>query len=88
MFSKFSHSLSAKLLLLFICAGVVLLLLVGAIVGKGFATHLKTSTQPFMQHYVELMQTQLGSPPSRENARAIAANSPVEIHVFGTDTQL
>jgi len=85
MFSKFSHSLSAKLLLLFICAGVVLLLLVGAIVGKGFATHLKTSTQPFMQHYVELMRAQLGTPPNRENARAITENSPVEIHVFGPE---
>ncbi|MBX2868710.1 MAG: HAMP domain-containing protein [Acidiferrobacterales bacterium] len=85
MFSKLSHSLSTKLLLLFICAGVVLLLLVGAIVGKGFATHLKTSTQPFMVHYVQLMEQQLGTPPNRENAAVIAENSPVEIHVFGTE---
>lgn len=62
-----------------------MLLLVGAIVGKGFATHLKTSTQPFMQHYVELMRAQLGTPPNRENARAITENSPVEIHVFGPE---
>jgi len=71
MFGKLSHSLSAKLLLLFICAGVVLLLLVGAIVGKGFATHLKTSTQPFMVHYVELMEQQLGTPPDQANAKTI-----------------
>jgi len=38
-----------------------------------------------MQHYVELMRAQLGTPPNRENARAITENSPVEIHVFGPE---
>jgi signal transduction histidine kinase len=77
------HSLSAKLLLLFICAGAVLLLLVGAIVGKGFAGHFRTSIRPFMVHYVELMEQELGSPPDYERARQITKGIPVDVHVFG-----
>lgn len=83
MLDRLIHSLSAKLLLLFICAGAVLLLLVGAIVGKGFAGHFRTSIKPFMVHYVELMEQELGSPPDYERARQITKGIPVDVHVFG-----
>jgi signal transduction histidine kinase len=83
MLSRLQHSLSAKLILLFICAGAILLLLVGSIMGKGFSSHFRNSIQPFMVHYVELMQHQLGSPPDLEQARKITENIPVDIHVFG-----
>ncbi|MGI9319737.1 MAG: sensor histidine kinase [bacterium] len=83
MINRLIHSLSAKLLLLFICAGAVLLLLVGSIVGKGFAGHFHTSIKPFMVHYVELMEQQLGTPPDYARARQITRGIPVDIHVFG-----
>jgi signal transduction histidine kinase len=81
--NRLTHSLSARLLLLFICAGAVLLLLVGSIVGKGFSGHFRTSIKPFMVHYVELMEQELGSPPNRDRAKKITSGIPVDVHVFG-----
>jgi len=83
MFARIFHSLSARLLLLFICAGAVLILIVGSIVGKGFAGHFRNSIEPFMVHYVELMERQLGTPPDQARAKQITSNIPVSIHVFG-----
>ena len=85
MLSRINHSLSAKLLLLFICAGAVLLLLAGSILGKGFSQHFRHSIRPFMAHYIELMEQELGYPPSQQQARQISRNIPVDIHVFGPD---
>lgn len=83
MLTRIQHSLSSKLIILFICAGAVLLLLVGSIMGKGFSRHFRSSIQPFMIHYIELMEQELRSPPSIENARRITREIPVDIHVFG-----
>ena len=87
MLNRFQHSLSAKLIALFICTGAILLLLVGSIMGRGFSQHFKSGIEPFMIHYIELMQQQLGSPPDSENARRITANTPVDIHVFGPSSK-
>ncbi len=83
MLTRIQHSLSAKLIVLFICAGAVLLLLVGSILGKGFSRHFRSSIQPFMIHYIELMHQELGSPPDLAKARRITRDTPVDIHVFG-----
>ena len=87
MLARLQHSLSTKLLALFICAGAVLLLLVGSIMGRGFSLHLKSGLEPFMVHYIELMHKQLGSPPDPVNARKITINTPVDIHVFHPDEE-
>ncbi len=85
MLNKIQHSLSAKLIVLFICAGAVLLLLVGSIMGKGFSRHFRFSIQPFMVHYIELMQQELGSPPELAKAKRITRDIPVDIYVFGPE---
>ena len=85
MISRIQHSLSAKLIILFIGAGAILLLLVGSILGKGFSRHFRSSIQPFMVHYVELMQQELGSPPQLQSAQRITREIPVDVHVFGPD---
>ena len=86
MLTKIQHSLSARLIVLFICAGAVLLLLVGSILGKGFSRHFQSSTQPFIVHYIQLMHHQLGSPPDFAQAKSITLNTPVDIHVIGIAT--
>ena len=86
MIPKFiKHSLSAKLLLLFIAAGGALILLVATIMGKGFSNHFRSTLQPFVVHYVEMVEQDLGYPPKFEQAQIIASRIPVDIHVFGPD---
>ena len=82
---QIKHSLSARLLLLFVVAGLVLIFAVTTIMGKGFSTHFKYTLQPFVIHYLELVEQDLGYPPSLEQARGISQHIPVEIHVFGPD---
>ena len=69
--TRIQHSLSAKLLVLFLCAGALILLLVGLIVGQGFSQQFRSSTQPIILQYVTLMQQELGSPPMLEAAQRI-----------------
>ena len=82
MLTRLNHSLSAKLLLLFICAGSVLLLIAGSILGKGFSRHFRYSTRPFMAHYVTFLEQELGHPPSQQQARRLAQEIPIDIHLF------
>ena len=83
MLTRIQYSLSAKLIILFICAGAVLLLLVGSILGKGFSSHFRTGIQPFIVHYIELMQHEIGSPPNLQQAKRVTENIPVDVHIFG-----
>ncbi len=53
--------------------------------GKGLSRHFRSSIQPFMIHYINLMQQELGSPPDLEQAKAITRDIPVDIHVFGPE---
>lgn len=85
MLKDLHHSLSAKLLLLFIISGAVLLLLIGIVVGKGYSAHLRSNVWPFMVHYVTLLERQLGTPPDISRAREMTRGTPVAIHVYGPD---
>ena len=51
--------------------------------GKGFSRYFRSSIQPFMVHYVELMQRELGSPPNLQQAKRMTRDISVDIHVFG-----
>lgn len=85
MLTRIRSSLSTRLLLLFLCAGLVLLFAVGSITGKGMARHFRHNIRPFVVHYVELLEQELGIPPSLERARQITREIPLDIHVFGPD---
>ena len=85
MFHRIIHSLSAKLLLLFICGGVTLLLLVGVIIGKGVRDSFITGTGPLLFHYAELLEMRVGETPTQDSARAIVENTPVEIHFLSEE---
>ena len=82
MFDRLIHSISAKLLLLFICGGVILLLLVGAIISNGLSGNFITNTGAFLLHYAELLEQDIGEAPTLEAARKVTENSPVDVHYF------
>lgn len=85
MLKDLFHSLSSRLLLLFIVSGAVLLLLIGIVVGKGYSTHLRSNVWPFMVHYVTLLERQLGTPPDVGRAHEITRGTPIAVHVYGPD---
>jgi signal transduction histidine kinase len=77
------HSLSGKLVLLFLLMGVLFVLLVGASMGKVFRDHFKNDLQPHLVQYLEYIQKDIGIPPNRERALALARKLHVDIYIQG-----
>ena len=87
MLSRLNHSLSAKLLLLFICAGAVLLLLVGSIIGKGLSRYVRYNVQPLMAQSASVMESTLGVPPSAAKATELSRIGDIDIAFSGAASQ-
>jgi signal transduction histidine kinase len=76
------HSLSGKLLLLFIIMAVVFVMLVGSGIRHTFQGHFKDNIQPHITQYLEYVKTDIGSPPSRTRAQELANRLKIEIQIF------
>jgi signal transduction histidine kinase len=75
------HSLSGKLVMLFLLMGVLFVLLVGASMGKVFRDHFKNDLQPHLVQYLEYIQKDIGIPPNRERAMELARKLHVDIYI-------
>jgi len=73
------HSLSGKLLLLFIVFAVLLLLLVGGSMRHAFRAHFDTTIQPHLLQYLSYVEQDLGTPPSRKRAKQLSQELNMEI---------
>ncbi len=82
---KRRHSLSGKLLGLFFLTGLML----AGVVNMGFELAIEDSfrktTRPHLDGYVQYLLDDIGDPPSREKATALAARLPLDIHWRGPD---
>ncbi len=95
LFKRKKHSLSAKLVLLFIVMALVLLVLVGGSMRFAFRSNFKENIKPHLFRYMEYIQQDIGTPPDFNRAQEIVSNLPVEIHLYddqrrwsSTDTPL
>lgn len=73
------HSLSGKLLLLFICIAVLVVLLVGGSMRHVFREHFEANIRPHLLQYLTYVQQDIGYPPDRRRAKRLAAELNVEI---------
>lgn len=76
------HSLSARLLWLFIGMAVLFVVLVGGAMSHAFRYGFEETLRPHLVRYLEYIQTDIGSPPDIERAKNIARRIPVAIHIF------
>ena len=75
------HSLSGKLLLLFIVMAVVVVMLVGSSTRHVFRAHFDKNIRPHLVQYLSYVQQDIGYPPNRERARQLSAELNVEIFI-------
>lgn len=75
------HSLSARLLLLYIVMSVLFVVLVGGIIGVGFKHNFRETIRPHLIQYLEYVQADIGSPPDLEKAKKIAERLSVEVFI-------
>ncbi|QPJ61948.1 MAG: HAMP domain-containing histidine kinase [Candidatus Nitronauta litoralis] len=87
LFKRKKHSLSAKLVLLFIVMALVLLVLVGGSMRFAFRSNFKENIKPHLFRYMEYIQQDIGTPPDFNRAQEIVKDLPVEIHLFDQDRQ-
>jgi len=77
------HSLSGKLVLLFLLMAVLFVLLVGGSLGKVFRDHFRYDLRPHLVQYMEYIQKDIGIPPNRERAMALSKKLHVDIYLQG-----
>ncbi len=78
------HSLSGKLLLLFIIMAVVFVMLVGSGIRHTFQGHFRDNIQPHITQYLEYVKIDIGSPPDRIRAQELADSLKIEIQIVDT----
>jgi signal transduction histidine kinase len=79
---KRKHSLSGKLLLLFIIMAVIFVMFVGSGIRHAFQEHFKDNIRPHINQYLEYVQADIGIPPDRDRAQELADRLNIEIQIF------
>ncbi|MFW2439623.1 MAG: sensor histidine kinase [Arenicellales bacterium] len=80
--AKRRHSLSGKLILLFIVMAFVFVLLVSGGIRHAFQGHFKDNIQPHITQYLEYVNTDIGTPPDRIRAQELADRLNLEIQII------
>ena len=79
---KRRHSLSGKLILLFIVMAVVFVTLVGGGIRHAFQEHFRENVRPHITQYLEYVNADIGSPPDRGRARELSERLNIEIQII------
>ncbi len=79
------HSLSGKLILLFLLTAVLVMVLVGGSFGKVFRDHFEKNIQPHLIQYIDYVRHDIGTPPNRQRAAELADKLNVEIYIDGPE---
>ena len=82
---KIWHSLSGKLLLLFLAMAVVFVMLVGAGIRHAFQDHFRENVRPHITQYLEYVQNDIGTPPDRQRAQVLADKLNLEVQIIDSN---
>ncbi|MDQ7015940.1 MAG: HAMP domain-containing sensor histidine kinase, partial [Gammaproteobacteria bacterium] len=77
------YSLSARLLLLFIISGVLMMGVFQYFIGSSFKQHFEDEIRPHLQHYIQNLHREIGSPPNLERAKDLSERLLVDIIIDG-----
>lgn len=81
LLQKIRHSLSLRLLLIFIVAGILISLLFQFMLGAAIGQHIKKQVSPHLRQYAEYIQLDIGNPPDSQRAQALASRLPLEVAI-------
>ena len=79
------HSLSGRLVALFVITAIAFVLLVGLSIGNAFRSHFQDTVRPHLLRYLQYIQADIGAPPNLARAEQLARELDVEIHIHGPD---
>ncbi len=84
---KRRHTLSGRLMLLFVVMTALILVSVASTIAWGFRTHFQENIRPHLMQYLDYIQQDLGSPPDPVRAKALSKELHVDIHYFSADQE-
>jgi signal transduction histidine kinase len=79
---KRRHSLSGKLMLLFIVMSAVFVMLIGSAIRHAFQGHFRDNVRPHITQYLEYVKADIGTPPDRSRAQELADRLNIEIQIL------
>ena len=85
--SSVRHSLSAKLLILFIITGMSISWLLGGSFRHTFGEMLRFYIHPHMEQYLTYIHEDIGVPPNLIRAKALSERLPLNIYIYGPQIQ-
>ncbi len=83
--SKLRYSLAARLMLLFLAAGIFILFVLNITIGFALKHQFDRNLRPHLTQYLHYVQRELGDPPDRERARRLAERAGIEIYIRGPE---
>ncbi len=81
------HSLSGRLIGLFLLTGLALGLVVKGGFQFAFEDSLRDLARPHVAEYLRYLLERIGDPPDRGRAAELSQRLPLQIHIFGPDGQ-
>jgi len=84
---KSRHSLSGKLVLLFVVMAFLFVIFVGSGFRHFINHHFRDNVQPHIVKYLEYVQADLGSPPDPRRAQQLAKELNLEIQIINNQRQ-
>lgn len=79
------HSLSGKLVLLFVIMAFLFVIFVGSGFRHFINHHFKDNVRPHIVKYLEYVQADIGSPPDPQRAKQLANELNLEIHIINNE---
>lgn len=79
------HSLSGRLVALFVAMAVLFVLAMGITIGSAFRSHFQEVARPHLLRYLEYIRADIGVPPNFVRAAEIAKELSVEIQIGGPE---
>ncbi len=77
------YSLTARLMLLFLVVGTVILLILNVTIGLALKHQFERNLRPHLVQYLHYVQREIGDPPDIERARDLARRVGIDIHIRG-----
>ncbi len=82
-FTKLRYSLAARLMLLFLAVGIVILFILNITIGLALKHQFDRNLRPHLIQYLHYVQQEIGDPPDKDRARHLAQRAGIEIYIRG-----
>ncbi len=83
LIKRLRHSLSARLMLLFIFTGILIVVILNITIGLALSHHFDRNIRPHIEQYLAYIQQEIGNPPDVEKAKRLTQRIPVDIYING-----